>query len=449
MTILFILIFIFAFQGIRTLAALFSSLHFFKKNQKIIAYKEIGTEIRFFIFIPCLSEQKNIRATLAYFQDICKSLRGICSIYTVTTGKEVKLENTDTTWDVIASEILNKNYTNVYNIHDPYEKGFVSHQLNYAINDLKEKNLINPSDYIVVYNADSRPHPNTFNWVLNDIQKNGPVVYQQLSTVFKNFDDFGNSFGGLLLKTFAVLQTRFSFVHELPRLRRTISTHSFTREYSNAHCITHGLFIPYNTFENLGKFSENTMTEDLFLGFLIRATGNQIQPIPYLENIDSPTNIWKNMRQKYIWYWGPMNYPYYYLQYTKNFLGNKNSIKAFVLMLQGLFSAVAWALSGPLLLYGLVVGILSIDLLLGKILILLIVIYAPVQYFIILYKFKEILEYTTHKNTHSRKIIELIVIPVISFFVIIISSLPPYWSMCMEVYRIAFGAVLQKPKTES
>ncbi|MFH1642546.1 MAG: glycosyltransferase family 2 protein, partial [Nanoarchaeota archaeon] len=308
---------------------------------------------------------------------------------------------------------------------------------------------INNSDYIVVYNADSRPHPNTFEWVMNDIKENKYAIYQQLSTVFQNFDDFGNSFGGLLLKTLAVLQTRFSLAHELPRLRRTVSNNSVIREYSNAQCIGHGLFIPYRTLKGLGNFSEHTMLEDSFLGFLLRATRNPITPIPFLENITSPTSIWKNLRQKYIWYWGPMYYPYYYQHYKKIFLGGRNSLKAFILMLQGTFSAIAWALSGPILLFSTILAIININLFLGQILIILILMYAPAQYFYIIHKYNEIMFYTTNKGAKTRSLLEHIAIPILSFFVIILISIPPYISMTMEMYKRLFNKTLKKPKTES
>lgn len=443
-----VLIFVFAFQGFRTLVALLSSLNFLEKNQKIINQERITKEIRLFILIPCLNEQKNIVGTLAYFQKICKPFKNVF-LYSVTTEVEKQFLNKNYTWDIIQSEIQNNNYDNIHNIHYPYNTGFMSHQLNYAINYLKENCLITESDYIVIYNADSRPHPYTFNWVLNNIRKYGFEIYQQLSTVFQNFDDFGNSFRGLLLKTFAILQTRFSLAHELPRLRRTVSSNSFIKKYSNAHCIGHGLFIPYKKLESLGSFSEYTMTEDIFLGFLIRATGNPIKPIPYLESIVSPTSIWKNLYQKYIWYWGPMYYPYYYQYYKKNFLREKNSFKAFILMVQGMLSAVAWALSGPVLLLALVFGILNINLFLGQILILLIFIYAPVQYFLIVNKYKDIMIYTTGEDAPKRNILEHITIPLLSLVVIVLSSIPPYVSMVMEIYKRLFNRKLKKHKTDS
>ncbi len=323
---IFFLISIFLFQGIKTLVSLCSSLRFLTKEKQIQPQQK-DSGVRFFIFIPCLNEQENILQTIEYFEKIRKISKANLFIYTITTGREIKILNTDTTRDILESEIKTKEYSNVFNIHDPSECGFVSHQFNYAIHEVSRKHLFDERDYIVFYNADSRPHPHTFNWVSGDIEKNGDAVYQQFSAVFKNFDEFGNSPYGMILKTFAVFQTRFSLSHEIPRSRRSVSKNFLIRKYSNAHCISHGLFISHKTFKNIGKFSENTMIEDLFLGFLLRVTGNAIKPIPYMENIDSPTSIWKNLRQKYIWYWGPMYYPYYYWYFLKNFQQRNNASK--------------------------------------------------------------------------------------------------------------------------
>jgi len=267
--------------------------------------------------------------------------------------------------------------------------------------------------------------------------------------VLKNFDGFGNSLNGMLLKTFAILQTRFSLVHELPRLRRTISKNILIREYANAHCIGHGLFIPNKKLNELGNFSEDTMTEDLFLGFLIRATGNSIVPIPYFENIDSPTSLLRNLRQKYIWYWGPMYYPYYYKHFRKKFSDGKDFLRSMLLMVQGMLSAFAWTLSGPLFIIALILILLNFHLGVTKILFVLIIIYSLFQYFLILKKYSDITIFTTGILGKKRTVIEYILIPILSIVVIPLNSLPTYLSICMEIYSKIFKILLKKPKTES
>lgn len=447
--VLIILIFIFGFQGIRTLIALLYSLFFLEKNQKVVNVSNRNKKVRFFILIPCLNEQNNIKGTLEYLNKICKPIEDICSIYAVTTEKEKNILNEVYTWDVIRNEISNKSYHNVFNLHYPKTEGGISHQLNYAINSLRDQGVFNEFDYIVIYNADSRPHPDTFNYILNDSIDYDLKIYQQYSAVLQNFKELGNSVNGLFLKTFAVFQTRFSLAHEIPRSMRTLSSNTLVSEYSNAHCIGHGFFIPFKIIESLGKFSENTMTEDLFLGFLIRSTGHAIKPIPYLENIISPKTISSNLYQKYIWYWGPMYYPYYYWYYKNNFLNGRNSFKSFVIMLQGILSATAWSFSGPILLFGLIFAYLNIHLFMAKILFFLIFIYAPLQYLVIVYRFEDIIRYTTGRHAKYFNILDYVFVPILSVLIIIVSSLPTFVSMFMEVYSITFGKKLTKNKTEN
>ena len=447
--ILLILITVFVFQGIRTFVSLFNSLEFFGKNQKIMNL-ESKKKIRFFIFIPCLCEQKNILDTIIYFnENICNQKDNEYFFCTITTEAEKDFVNENYTWEIIQSEIKKTGYVNFFNIHYPHKDKYAPSQLNYGINYFKNKDLLKNSDYISVYNSDSRPHPLTFTWLSDDIKKNGSLIYQQVSVVFRNFDSFGNSLNGLLLKTFAIFQTRFSLAHELVRLKRTNSHFLLFKKYANAHFISHGLFIPYGKFRKLGFFSEETMIEDSFLGFIARSVGESIKPIPFCENIDSPTSIWKNLRQKYVWFWGPMYYPYYYKYYIENFLEGEHSLRVFILMIQGVFSALAWMLAGPILLFSIYLSISNIGMLSGKILLILIIVYAPLQYFFIVRKYKEIIFYATGKSVLNRNVLEYIVVSILSPFIIILSSVPPYVSIAMEIYRRIFNKKLKKPRTES
>ena len=143
-----------------------------------------------------------------------------------------------------------------------------------------------------------------------------------------------------------------------------------------------------------------------------------------------------------------MDYPRYYKFYLKNFYQNK-TFRAFILMAQGIFSAFVWMFSGPILLIAIIFGILNISLLAGKILIIFIIIYAPIQYYLILKKYREIMIYTTSKTTNKRSLLEYITIPLLSIIVIILSSIPPYLSLFMEICKVIFNIKLKKPKPES
>lgn len=442
---------VYLIQGVRTLISIRQSLKFVKKNTKkpIDSSDTVVSSKKLHIFIPCLQEQENIPNTLAYFYENTKNIRENVNIYTITTEVEKKYTESNFTWDIINNEIKSHDYINVSNIHYTKNTGYMAHQLNFAIDTLKKKNVISHSDYVVLYNADSRPHPNTFNWVLKNSDSESNLVYQQLSIVFKNFSKFSNRLNGIILKSFAVWQTRFSLAHEFPRLRRTTSKNRIISEYSNAHCIGHGLFIPFSKLENLGGFSENTVTEDLFLGYLLRATGSKIKPIPYFENIDSPTTIWRNMRQKYIWFWGPMYYPYYFKYFIEKFNNKRFSFKAFVLMAQGVLSALSWSVSGLLLLASIILVLFSPLSLLSIILSVLIFVYSVAQYIYILNNYSFLIKLSTNENQPNLSQRETLFISLISPLVIILCSIPTYISLITEIRRCIFKTSFNKPKTES
>ncbi len=447
-TTILILVGVYLFQGIRTLISLRRSFGFVAKATQGSRHNYKKGKLH--ILIPCLQEQQNISETLAFFYESTESIRDHCHIYTITTEVERKYKANRYTWDVVDEQIKAKNYKNVHNIHYPKTSGYMAHQLNFALEHLESEKNIESSEYIALYNADSRPHPETFAWVLNDCaEANTAPVYQQLSVVFKNLDHFGNGFRGLLLKAFAVWQTRFSLVHELPRLRRTVSKNEFIRTHSNAHCIGHGLFIPAGTIKKLGGFSETTVTEDLFLGYLLRASGVAIKPIPYFENIDSPTTVWRNLRQKYIWYWGPMFYPYYYNHYRKLFNQSRHSLRGIILMLQGVWSAAAWALSGPLLVIALILGIINFSQPIGALLLALLFIYAPLQYYLIMRRYPWLIQHSVSQTVEPRSFWEQVGVALVSPFAILLYSLPPYVSLLMEARKRILKTSITKPKTES
>jgi cellulose synthase/poly-beta-1,6-N-acetylglucosamine synthase-like glycosyltransferase len=165
----------------------------------------------------------------------------------------------------------------------------MAHQLNFAIKQLPEK------CFISIYNADSRPHPKTIKVFWQQLQKHRLAkIFQQSAAFIKNYPDLvkRSLIRRLFLQSLATLQTRWTFTHELPRiLRQSQSTSDLIRKYSNAHVVGHGLFIKSECLKDVGGFPENSITEDLFLGFLLRASGQTIYPLPLLELGDSPETV--------------------------------------------------------------------------------------------------------------------------------------------------------------
>jgi hypothetical protein len=264
------------------------------------------------------------------------------NIVVVTTAKE---ERIPTTQDIVLEHLGHVKDERVRCIHYPKKHGYMAHQLNYAFEKLIEDHVATLDDYFVLYNADSHPHPQTFCWFFSI--ESAPDVVQQVAILFKNFNNMPHSFAGYVSKSFATLQTRWSLTHELPRMIANMSGGVLSK-FKNANCIGHGLFIRGTILKENDLFSEDTMTEDLFLGFLLRTRRIAITPHPFMELAESPLGIISNIKQRIVWSWGSIMYPHYFLFFISK---TKHAslgviVTACILMLQGVCAWMRWLLSG-------------------------------------------------------------------------------------------------------
>ena len=432
---------IFIFQTCRTIISILSSLRFLKHSY---TDKAPDASLRIFIIIPVLYEQQQIIKTLEYFYELIKDTDSL-HIIIVTTKKEVERKEELTTHNLLEAYLGINELKRVKICCYPETTGYMAHQLNYAVNRYEE---IKSYDLIAIYNADSRPHRDTFKWIL-DNHKN-QAIYQQISVPLKNFHFFDKDIKGSLLKAFSILQVKFSLAHELPRLRRTVAKNKIISNYSNAHCIGHGLFIRKGILLELNKFSEETMTEDLFLGYLARVKGYPIVPIPLVENIDSPTTIKKNFRQKTIWFWGPMYYPYYFLFYIKRYQIKHASLiaKGLIMMVQGIISASAWLMAGILLACLVLACLFSNNINLTILGGLVVLAYGPFQYWLLLLFRRRILADHEKDSPSLIKINEIVLISLLSIVVTFIHSLSAINAIRQFILFALFKVRINKPKTE-
>jgi hypothetical protein len=452
MTIFYILILTVLIRGISTLIFLLSSFNFLRLSNEKNKIHHSGKN-KIVILIPALREQKSINQTLQYFLRITQKLKNL-KIVIITTERENEKSFKGLSTRQLVNLFIKQEKCNqkIANIHYPRRDGYMAHQLNYAIGELKSQKKIDLNTILAIYNADSRPNPSTFSYILNQnncLKKE--TVWQQSAIFLKNFkkySDFKNIFHALFLKTNSLLQTRWTLTHEIPRLLRVSSGDKFLQKYANAHCVGHGLFIKLRTLNKIGGFSEKSVTEDLFIGYLLRAHGIDISPIPYLELADSPENFKASMRQKYVWFWGPMSYLTYFNHFKKysprKYLQNKK--RAIILMIQGLISGFAWLLSGPIILYILIYPTVITDYHLYWLSIIAIIIYGPAQSMLILSNLKT-LSLSSGQNLPKLSTFEKIILSICSVPTSIFNSIPPYFSVIAQIRYTLFGQTIIKSKT--
>jgi hypothetical protein len=226
--------------------------------------------------------------------------------------------NNSTTYEICekVKNRLNSNYNNLISVVNyPKLNNVVADQINFAINILSEKSK-NKNDLVAIYNADSRPHLDTFLSVSNsviDYQKKYnkiPNIIQQSSLFTLNYNSLPKTISGYILKAGCINQTIWTLANEIFLLRKqsnlinNISNNILDtfRNTEPAYCIAHGMFCNLNYLKLRGGFPTETLNEDLPFGFLTCAKGDSILPIKLLENSESPKTIKSLINQKKVWF---------------------------------------------------------------------------------------------------------------------------------------------------
>lgn len=233
-------------------------------------------------------------------------------------------------------------------VHYPYKKGVKTQQLNYACKILNRELQGKDKYFFAFYDADSFVSSKTmlvFNLLLM-VNPNAKAI-QQSALFFANYNAMGKSWRGKFLQDIAYLQSRWTLVHEVPRI--VFQTKKKLGELESAHLIGHGLFIRADFLEKINYFPAQFSNEDIVLGYIIRLEGEKIYPLPVLENSSSPISIASMFSQYRTWFYGVFSYPSYVLYALKN--KRYSRVKAivwggkyFVRSLIWLFTSFFWIL---------------------------------------------------------------------------------------------------------
>lgn len=234
-------------------------------------------------------------------------------------------------------------------IHYPDIKGVMAHQLNYAIDTIiKSKVTNNNRDYFLIYNADSNISSDIVSKFTDYIfNNNKPHVILQSALFLANYNNWGSGLRSGFLRSIALLQSRWTLAHEIPRIRSTQT--KFGNLLEGAHVVGHGLCISAEALSSVGGFPERFTNEDLPLGYLLRLKGYKILSLPLLENAESPTSIKNVFAQYTTWFYGLLSYPEY-IKYTfKN--QSTNKIKALFWGMRYILRGITWFLLSLVWLY--------------------------------------------------------------------------------------------------
>lgn len=315
------------------------SVYWLRKSQPDVSPPSSSGLPRIAIVIPALDEQNRILPTLDYFAE--HFLNAQTQLVVVTTAREAA-SPMGSTKQVVADWVEltgSQELVECLDYNGPGRR--IASQLNFAL-----KSLAPDVEWVAIYNADSRPHPQTFVALTDTVGR--PKVVQQSSLFIGNWPP-GKRGSRALLGALALLQSRWTLAHEIPRLRRQWDgCPSFVRRASNTHVVGHGLIVRPDILQRLGGFPIDTVVEDTHLGFRMRQVGIAIAPVTTLEAANSPETIRGMCRQRIVWAFGPLAAPVYLARAWRG-IGSVGKLRSLVLAIQTAGSAVAWMAHGPLL----------------------------------------------------------------------------------------------------
>lgn len=421
--------------------------------------KKFHPKHEYTIIIPVLREQKVIRNTIEHFLRMNYPLRKV-NILIVSTEKE-NLESkrlngsSKTTIEIVKSleKSINKKYSFciVKHIHYPRTDGKKIDQINYSfkyfLNNNKGKDW--SKLFVGVYDADSKPNYNTLGLVSMYSTQYNRKVFQQSAIFFENFKEmnFGNNFiSEAILKANCLLQTRWTIAYEIPRIiKQSFFINKLSRRVFLSHSVGHGLFLRGDLVREIKQMPSGTMNEDLFFGYTLSLLKVSINPLPVLESAEMPNGLSSSLKQKYVWFFGPLDHFSYERLFNQLYPGKANWILRKWFLFQGIIPALAWLSSGWLFLFSFVYPINTRQYQLlyfsfGAFLLYLI------GYVLVMinYNFLNKLCSKNKKLIFRDFVWTIIATPIIIF----IHSIPPIAVLYSKIMYIFIGKEPNKPKTE-
>jgi len=233
------------------------------------------------IIIAVYEEDKIAKDMVEYYRNISQSLD--IPTYFVSTRREGSVKH-NLTHTTIARLIKNESLLHI--LHYP-GKGTKAAQINYVTNKIK-----NTIDYYAVFDADSRPDSNGLRYALT--VTGSPDVMQMPSQYSVGLRTASKS-----QKAATVFQTRWTLCYEVPRWKLW-SAQQQPKE-SVTYLVGHGLFLKPSV-----TLPEDTITEDIELGYRMSRERNSFQIIPYYDYCTVPPSAGSLIVQSSRWFHGEL-----------------------------------------------------------------------------------------------------------------------------------------------
>lgn len=335
-----------------------------------------------------------------------------------------------------------RNKVSVYRY--PKNDGKMSDQLNYAISKIS-KEIDSSKVFVSIYNADSVVDQKMPLYISNYIKSNPKAkVIQQSALFLSNYNNLGNSISGSFLKSIALLQSRWTLAHELPRIFAQYKN-KISAFFECAHVVGHGLIIRLDTLIQTGGFPTGYINEDLPLGYILKLHGNTIYPFPLLENAQSPVSVKSMFIQYTTWFYGVFSYPLYTLHAWNDFKDKRLQVLVWGLKYSlrsvlWLFSSLAWII---LFTYPIFIK----NYLLFLVVVIIFVFYSPFSFYLMTKKLNKLSAKVFGKKIYSSIHINMTTY-LMTFFAYITHSYGPLLATLNVVKSFVFKSNIKKQKTE-
>ena len=290
------------------------------------------------LIIPCLLEQDRIIPTIKWLRNVF----GIdTEIIIVTTSNEKKIPSIPTTYEVIQVYLSEHPTDNICLINYPCTGGQMVDQLNYAISELKRRNV--SWDYVGIYNADSRPQKGTKEALLKLMDNRVPII-QQYSSMTSNIQ-----YVSPLMKSFALYQTNYE-------IKTGLLGCMLPTLFCAPHVVGHGLFIRNDILEMLGGFPTQHWCEDIFLSFILYNRSIAITALDVLEEAEVPIDYKAQVGQHMTWFKTAFD-----VMGMGRFETQTLTVKGYWYLFQRLLRSLMWLTSSFFILFSIIYSLLVSD----------------------------------------------------------------------------------------
>jgi cellulose synthase/poly-beta-1,6-N-acetylglucosamine synthase-like glycosyltransferase len=199
-------------------------------------------------------------------------------------------------------------------------------QLNEAlrtiVTDQASRGLIKRKCFVGIFDADSFPDSEILNYISWRLTVCPDIsAFQQALDYRLNLDVIMRARVSKILLGNAYYQSAWNGILEIPLFLRTNLQISHSKEPTfSPYCMGHGEFIRLDVLTDIGGFSETGCADGIQLGFALTNKNIEIEPVPLLDNCESPIDVRTLIHQHSHWFAGNLQvfrYLYYSTESTR------------------------------------------------------------------------------------------------------------------------------------